>query len=145
MDVEADPLFSVVTNCGPTVNESTSNRLILLVDDYDDIQTVISLSFEQFGYRVIAVGDGASALAMVENNRFDLAIIDFGLPDFDGIELGARLRELPNGKQLPLFLFSGRHHTELAERAKAVGFAACILKPVRMEKLLETVQSSLDG
>ncbi len=145
MDVEADCLFSVVTNCGPTVNESTSNRLILLVDDYDDIRTVISLSFEQFGYRVIAVGDGASALAMVENNRFDLAIIDLGLPDFDGIELGARIRELANGKQLPLFLFSGRHNSELDARAKAVGFGALILKPVRMDKLLETVQSTLNG
>jgi len=65
-------------------------RLVLLADDDTDIRTLVQLRLEKFGYRVIAVNDGAQALKAVQEHAPDLAILDVMMPKMTGIEVSMR-------------------------------------------------------
>jgi two-component system, OmpR family, response regulator len=72
-----------MTNASPT---------ILLVDDEDSIQTLLTYPLERDGYRVVQARDGAEALARFGEDAFDLVVLDVMLPKMDGLEVCRRLR-----------------------------------------------------
>jgi two-component system response regulator PrrA len=121
-------------------NDSQS-KTILLVDDNPDIQTVISISLEHFGYTVVCAASGEEAIASLSTCQPQTAIIDYGLPDTDGIAVGKQIRQLGEGsQQMILILFSGSDDREIQQQADAAGFDAYIVKPIRIHKLLEQLQ-----
>ena len=115
------------------MNAST-NPTVLLVDDNPDIQTVVSMSLEHFGFSVVCVGSGSEALAAITSHQPSLVIIDYGLPDMDGISVGERIRQ-SSGDQVKLILFSGSIDDAIKTRAEAAGFVDYLLKPIRMNEL----------
>ena len=72
-----------MTNASPT---------ILLVDDEDSIQTLLTYPLERDGYRVVQARDGAEALTRFGEDAFDLVVLDVMLPKMDGLEVCRRLR-----------------------------------------------------
>jgi DNA-binding response OmpR family regulator len=71
---------------------STASPAILLVDDEDSIQTLLTYPLERDGYRVVQARDGAEALARFGEDAFDLVVLDVMLPRMDGLEVCRRLR-----------------------------------------------------
>ncbi|NWM20022.1 response regulator, partial [Escherichia coli] len=66
--------------------------VILLVDDDPDLRMVLSAALEALGHRVIQADDGASGLAALEEERPDVALLDFAMPGMNGAELAAEIR-----------------------------------------------------
>lgn len=123
------------------MNASASGQIrILIVDDNPDIQSVLSISLEHFGYLVDTAGDAETALAVLDRNPVHMAIIDYGLPTCDGVELGRRILEHPVGADVRMLLFSGSHDATIAEQATEVGFVAYLVKPLRINVLVEKLQ-----
>src|SRR4051794_16707789 len=65
---------------------------ILLVDDEQPIQTLLSFPLQRDGYEVIAASDGQEALSRFSEQPFDLVVLDLMLPKVDGLEVCRRLR-----------------------------------------------------
>src|SRR5437763_16315906 len=65
---------------------------ILLVDDEQAVQTLLSYPLRKDGYEVISAHDGQEALQCFAEQRFDLVVLDLMLPKIDGIEVCRRLR-----------------------------------------------------
>lgn len=121
-------------------NDSQS-KTILLVDDNPDIQTVISISLEHFGYSVVSAANGKEAIASFSECLPQIAIIDYGLPDTNGIAVGKQIRQQEEGsRQTIMILFSGSDDREIRQQADAAGFDSYIVKPIRINKLLEQLQ-----
>ena len=121
-------------------NDSQS-KTILLVDDNPDIQTALSISLEHSGYSVVSAANGKEAIASSNACQPQIAIIDYGLPDTDGIAVGKQLRQQEEGGQhIILILFSGSDEREIRQQAEAAGFDAFIVKPIRIHQLLEQLQ-----
>lgn len=70
-----------------------AGETILVVDDDEDIQEIISLYLEKEGYRVITVADGKEALAIAFSASPDLIVLDMMLPGLDGLEVCQELRK----------------------------------------------------
>ncbi len=87
--------------------------------------------------------DGLQGLALAQQERFDLAIVDIGLPGLDGIELCRRLRAEPATRALPLIALSANAMREDIERARAAGYALYLTKPVDVAQLLAAVDQLL--
>jgi two-component system cell cycle response regulator CpdR len=66
---------------------------ILLAEDDASMRQYLKRALEKAGHTVWAVGDGASALEAIENDRFDLLLADIVMPGIDGIELAHRARQ----------------------------------------------------
>ncbi len=69
-----------------------STRDLLVVDDDPQIRAVLRIAFDQAGYAVTEAGDGAEGLAKARSGRFDLIVLDIGLPEMDGLAVCRALR-----------------------------------------------------
>jgi len=78
---------------------------ILLVDDEESIQTLLTYPLERDGYRVVQARDGEDALARFAEDTFDLVVLDIMLPRLDGLEVCKRIRSQSN---VPIVMLTAR-------------------------------------
>ena len=105
----------------PMPNSST----ILLVDDEESIQTLLTYPLEQDGYTVVQARDGEKALRRFEDS-FDLVVLDVMLPRLDGLEVCKRLRSQSN---VPIIMLTARG--EELDKVLGLGSAPTITSPSR--------------
>ena len=82
-------------------------KKILVVDDDQDVRLPIKSLLEYEGYDVWAAEDGKDCLSMLKKNKFDLALIDFFMPEMTGRELAEKIREDSKLKNLKLIFLTG--------------------------------------
>src|SRR5215216_3079791 len=78
---------------------------ILLVDDEDAVQKLLTYPLERDGYRVVPAWDGEEALDRFREERIDLVVLDIMLPKLDGLEVCKRLRAT---SQVPIIMLTAR-------------------------------------
>ena len=115
---------------------------ILIVDDDEDACTSLSLIFKRRGYETEVAGTGRAALEKARAGFFNLALLDIGLPDMEGIELLAPLREMR--PDMVVILVTGYASIETAVRALNEGASAYITKPLNMGEVLEKVEKAIE-
>ena len=114
---------------------------ILLVDDEKTIHTFLKYVLGKRGHDVDGVLSGVLALERVEQNAYDLYLIDLDMPEMSGEDLINRLRKV--GKGDPFLILSGLPEDEVSganERLRGAGF---IRKPFRVEKLMAAIEQTL--
>ena len=79
---------------------------ILLVDDEQPIQTLLSFPLQRDGYEVVQASDGPEALARFSEQQFDLVVLDLMLPRIDGLEVCKRLRA--KGSTVPIIMLTAK-------------------------------------
>ncbi len=116
---------------------------ILVVEDEEHLAVGIKFNLEAEGYRVTAVGDGASALKVVDNDErpVDLLVLDLMLPGMSGYQVCESLRE--QGKNMPVLILSARTLTEDRTRGFQVGADQYLNKPFDLDELLSRVKTML--
>jgi CheY-like chemotaxis protein len=131
-----------------TTRPLCAGRRVLVVDDNQTNRRVLQTQLSYAGYEVAAIGSGSEALATLKSALtagmpFDLALIDFQMPDMDGGALGQSINADPHlsGTRVVL-LTSMDQHGDLG-RFAAMGFAGYLSKPVRSRDLLMCLQRVL--
>jgi two-component system nitrogen regulation response regulator NtrX len=117
---------------------------ILVVDDEEDIRTLIDEILSEEGYRVQTAGDAVEAREQIKAQNPDLVLLDIWMPDADGITL---LKEWSKSGDLdcPVVMMSGHGTVETAVEATRLGAADFIEKPLSIAKLLRTVDKTLEN
>lgn len=126
----------------PSVEESAAAVAplrVLLVDDNEDSCELLALAFENDGHEVMTAHDGGAGLAIALQDRFDVAVVDIGLPIVDGYEVARRIRAGQNGHTPVLLALTGYGRNEDRTRALEAGFDAHLVKPVDLGELHRTV------
>ena len=113
---------------------------ILIVDDEVHLRTLVRPYLEADGYEVLEAGDGPSALASIERDNIDLAIVDVMLPGFDGIELVKRVRET---NDLPIILLTARREEGDRIAGLRLGADDYVTKPFSVPELVARVGANL--
>ena len=110
---------------------SSANQLkALIADDDAGIQLTLSALLEQKGYVVTAVGNGAEAVAALSGNEFSIVLLDIRMPQMDGFEACTSIRELENGKNVPILMLTGQDDNESIEKSFEVGATDFVAKPI---------------
>ena len=81
-------------------------KTILLVEDDEDIATLLRLNLQDEGYQIVHEADGGQALARLETRVWDAVILDLMLPGVDGLEICRRIRQMT--RYLPVIIISAR-------------------------------------
>ncbi|HEX6212660.1 MAG TPA: ATP-binding protein [Methylomirabilota bacterium] len=111
------------------------SRRVLLVEDHADSRDMLRLLLEARGHKVAVAQDGPSAVEAIAASPPDLALVDLGLPGFDGYEVARRTRALPDGNQITLVALTGYGQPEHQQQAAAAGFDGHLTKPVDVNEL----------
>jgi len=118
----------------------TANDTILVIDDEAQICRLVEIALSAEGYKVVEAATGKEGLSMVTSHNLSLVILDLGLPDMDGMEVLARLREWFHK---PVVILSARNLEEDIVGALDSGANDYLTKPFRMGELLARVRASL--
>lgn len=115
-------------------------RHILIVDDLADSRLLLRLILAgKGGYTISEAATGLEALALVTRQKPDAIIIDYMMPDMNGLEVCQRLRAMPGLADLPILMLTAEANPTLREEALAMGVTSFMTKPVIPADLLAEV------
>ena len=118
-------------------------RRVLLVDDEQSIQTLLSYPLRRDGYEVVQATDGREALERFEERPFDLVVLDVMMPPPDGYDVCQRMRADPRMKDTKIIMLTARGRDVERERGLAVGADDYITKPFSTRELMAKVREIL--
>jgi signal transduction histidine kinase len=116
-------------------SEAPPPRRILIVDDNRDAALTLAELLAIEGHETHVAHDGPSAVDAAKRLIPDVAILDIGLPGFDGLEVARRLRVAPETRRLVLVALSGWVQPEDLARSREAGFDHHLAKPVQLKNL----------
>ena len=114
---------------------------ILVIDDDESIRKLLVVTLESKGYSVDTAKDGKEAIRKSASNSYNLALVDLRLPDIDGIELLTAMKE--TNPTMMKIIVTGYPSVQNAIEAINRGADGYVVKPVKAEQLLSTVQEHL--
>ncbi len=126
-----------------TLRESQRRLNILLVEDNSVNQRLMVRLLEKQGHHVVVAGNGHEALAALERESFDLVLMDVQMPEMDGFEATAaiRQREQATGTHIPILAMTAHAMAGDRERCLKAGMDGYVCKPVQIQALLAAIES----
>lgn len=113
---------------------------ILIIDDEAQMRRLLRNTLENEGYKVTLAENGTDAVRTAESSRFDLAILDLGLPDMDGVDV---LKKLRTWVRYPVIILSARNDEKDIITALDAGANDYLSKPFRSGELIARVRTAL--
>ncbi|HEY8924480.1 MAG TPA: hybrid sensor histidine kinase/response regulator, partial [Polyangia bacterium] len=117
-------------------------KRIIVIDDVASTREQVARLLGERRAEVVAVSDGAAALARLEQESFDLVISDLMMPGLDGFELARELRKR-HGADNPFLAVSGLPSEETWEACRQAGFSGYLAKPFEESALIRAVEKLL--
>ena len=118
-------------------------KKILVADDETHILHVVSLKLRNAGFNVLTARDGQEALELALQERPDLIITDYHMPQLSGLELCQRLKQDPATSGIPAIMLTARgYHLEPHDTQQS-GILRMLSKPFSPRQLLSTVNEML--
>lgn len=128
----------------PANRTFSTTRRVLLVEDTADIRNMLRFMLQSTGIQVKAVGDGKSALDLVESSPVpDAIILDRMLPMLSGDELIKLIRRAPTWSDVPIVVVSARTNTEEIASVTNMGADEYITKPFSVSQVLRIINKYL--
>jgi two-component system OmpR family response regulator len=116
-----------------------SPRRILIVDDEDNLRSMLVAALKYEGYEVVYATDGAEGLKAVRNERPDLIVLDVMMPNVDGFTMCRRLRE--SGDRTPIIFLTARDSAADKVEGLTIGADDYLQKPFALEELVARVEA----
>ncbi len=118
-------------------------KKILVVDDEEDMVTILRRRLKHYGYETACARDGKEALRVIKEERFDLIILDIMMPVMDGAQLALILRGDPTTKNIPLIFL-----TALQAKGERTGYGVpeseiIFAKPFDIKELVSKIEEKL--
>ena len=149
-----DAIVSAIDRPAPTKARASvpietidrSLRVLLAEDNPVNRKLAIAL-LEKRGHRVVPVDNGRLALVALENDEFDLVLMDLQMPEMGGLEATQRIRERERetGRHIPIVALTAHAMKEDRDRAIAAGMDEYLSKPIRRDQLFEVIERLVSG
>ncbi len=120
---------------------AVSKKTILVVDDDKSILRTFTRILQKSGYEIETAETGKEATEKTENRQFDLVLVDIRLPDMDGTDLLAKLKN--QLRQTVKIMITGFPSLETGVKALDEGADAYLVKPVKPQELLVLIEEKL--
>lgn len=116
-----------------------NERKVLIVDDSETIRQQVASALERAGFGVVEATDGIDGLERASQNELCMVILDVNMPRLNGLEMLERLKSDPRHAKLPVLMLTTEVQQSMIERAKKAGARGWMIKPVKMDQLVSTV------
>lgn len=125
--------------------ETEKNEWILIVEDDQEISSLLEVILSATGYNIVVAYDGEEAENLYKSHKpsFDLVLSDLGLPKLGGVELFEKL--IVFNPKIKFIASSGFNDLDLASELKSKGIKEFIGKPYLLDNLFQTVRRILDS
>lgn len=116
---------------------------ILIVEDEEPIQLLLSYNLESEGYKVRVTASGEDVAALLDEEPADLVLLDWMLPDISGIEVCRAMRARAKTRNVPVIMLTARGEESERVRGLATGADDYVVKPFSVPELMARIRSLL--
>lgn len=116
-----------------------ANARLLIVDDIDDNRAILMRVFQRRGFAVTAAISGEEALQRLFNDPFDIIVLDWMMPDMDGLQVLKHIRTQFTKEQLPVVMITARVAVDDVKEAMAAGANGYVTKPINITRAADCV------
>ena len=135
-EIKKETKKSVPSNTGQAIP-----KRILLAEDNKTIQKMVSRFLKYIGFEMAVASNGFEALAVFQENYFDLVLTDFQMPVMDGFGLAAHIKE--RSPDTPVIMMTGSDMGIVRQKMEKGAVESIIFKPFKLEDLQRTVSGAL--
>ncbi len=129
---------------GGTMNSTIKLQQVLLIDDDDSIRELALMGLEGMtDWKIDLAASASEGLEKAKKFHPDLILLDFVMPDINGLEAFAKLQEDPELKDIPVILMTGKAESDEVEQFLKSGLAGVITKPFDPVTLSEQIEEIL--
>jgi len=122
---------------------AAEQKCVLLVDDEEDILTIIGKRITQAGYRLLTAASGEDALKILEKEIPDVVLLDVMMPGMDGEEVFNNIRRRKELATVPVIFFTAKDSLEDKIKGLSRGVNDYITKPIDNRELLARIEAAL--
>lgn len=119
-------------------NNDLSEIKILLAEDSRPVRLVIKTYLSQLGIEPDCARNGVEALEKLNSNMFNLAFMDVHMPEMDGREVVAKVRE--EGMTIPIIAMTTGDDPDLLVSCLDAGYNSFLLKPIKKDELIQIIK-----
>lgn len=120
------------------------SKTVMIIDDSGVMRITVNETLSSVGYRVVEAEDGLVALNKLADVKPDLFICDINMPNMNGLEFLANLRQKSQFVHTPVIMLTTESKQSMIDEGKRLGARAWIVKPFNEEKLKFAVATLLD-
>jgi len=124
-------------------NQKELDTHILIVDDEEDFRELLAEIISRLGHVVHTAADGFDAISLIQEVDFDVALVDFLMPNMNGLELMRELKQID--KDIEVIFVTGQGSIESAVNAMKEGAYDYITKPIKFEELENLLKRLLEN
>jgi len=121
-----------------------SSGKILIVDDSENIRSVLQMNFEYLGYEVLSAGDGEQALDLIEAESPDVVILDVMMPRQNGFQVCRKIKTSPRHSRIPVIFLTAKGQKEDRYWGKDCGADEYLTKPFSAAELERAIERLMD-
>jgi len=110
--------------------------LVLIVDDEDDLRSVLDYNLKSAGYRTVQAATGSAALQRAATHKPDIILLDLNLPDLPGTEVCRQLKAAPSTESIPIVMLTARGGEQDRVLGFELGAEDYIPKPFSLRELV---------
>lgn len=143
---EQEVLLPVSVSDDEPKNDNDEGKCnILVVEDDKALNEFICQGFESEGYQIFSSTNGREALQCIEDQRIDLIVSDFMMPEMDGMELCRSIKADVNFSHIPIIMLTARSNSEFEISAIETGVDSYIVKPFKWKHVSAVTRNLLDS
>ncbi len=113
---------------------------VLIVDDSTINIRIVSKMIEELKHQILVANSGIEALKLLTKESPNLILLDINMPDMDGFECCKRIKKSVSRAHIPIIFMSGSHDEQDKLKAKSIGGASYMTKPIDREQLLSEIE-----
>jgi len=122
--------------------DATRQNRIVIVDDNADAREMLRILLGLAGHEVYEADDGPRGVEMIQATSPEVALVDVGLPGFDGYEVARRIRSASNGGDIFMVALTGYAQPEDRAQALRAGFDMHLVKPIDRNDLVAVLSAA---
>jgi signal transduction histidine kinase len=143
--IRVRPSLRTLPSPWETIDPHLAGKRVIAVEDNVMNRSILTRWLEKFGMRSVVVATSQELFSRLQEDKsFDCAILDFQLPDMDGLSLAESVRKSPGGESLIILLLTSVHVRAGDPRAAAAAISVSVYKPIRPKQLLEALRHAFD-
>ena len=127
------------------VGDTFIGKKIVLIDDNPVIRRLYTRLFQKAGFNILTAETGREGFELIVKEKPDAAIIDYHLPDINGLEVSEKIRNISDLSGVMIFMFTGEDERRIGEQARSVGVDTVVIKSPDASEIICTVKKGLEG
>jgi CheY-like chemotaxis protein len=119
------------------------SQKILAIDDENDVLLIIKTALSGEGYEILTASNGYDGLALAEDQKPDLILLDLRMPEMDGMEVLEQLRDNEKTQSIPVIVLTGLSEKNKIREALDKGITYYIVKPFECQDLISKINLAI--